>query len=92
MFSAYVPKGKNSMNFILFDLILPWQLPWQCPKLIMIIYFRKKHEFLQPEIYSSKEPMKPMDLTRITQILSLSRLQGPVPVPSRTKDIQQAEF
>ena len=33
-----------------------------------------------------------MDLTRITQILSLSRLQGPVPVPSQMKDIQQAEF
>ena len=33
-----------------------------------------------------------MALTRIMQILSLSRLQGPAPVPSRTKDIQQAEF
>ena len=54
--------------------------------------FQEKHEFLQPEIYSSKEPVKPMDLTRITQILSLSRLQGPLPAPSWTKDIQQAEF
>ena len=36
--------------------------------------------------------MKPMDLTRKMQISSLSRLQGPVPAPSWTKDIQQAEF
>ena len=54
--------------------------------------FQEKHEFLQSEIYSSKEPMKPMDLTRITQISSLSRLQEPLPVPSQMKDIQQAEF
>ena len=33
-----------------------------------------------------------MDLTRIMQISNLSRLQGPVPAPSRMKDIQQAEF
>ena len=33
-----------------------------------------------------------MNLTRITQILSLSRLQGPFLAPSRTKNIQQAEF
>ena len=92
MLSAYVPKGRNNMNFILFDFILPWQLPWQCPKLIMIIYFREKHEFLQPEIYSSKEPMKSIALTRIMQTSSLSRLQGPLPAPSRMKDIQQAEF
>ena len=36
--------------------------------------------------------MKPMDLTRIMQILSVSRLQGPLPAPSQTKNIQQAEF
>ena len=36
--------------------------------------------------------MKSMDLTRIMQILSLSRLQGPFPAPSQTKNIQQAEF
>ena len=36
--------------------------------------------------------MKPMNLTRIMQILSLSRLQGPLPAPSRMKDIQQTEF
>ena len=54
--------------------------------------FLEKCEFLQPEFYSSKEPVKPMDLTRITRISSLSRLQGPVPAPSRTKDIKQAEF
>ena len=33
-----------------------------------------------------------MDLTRIMQTLSLSRLQGPFPAPSRTKNIQQAEL
>ena len=58
----------------------------------MITYFHEKHEFLQAGIYLSKEPMKSMDLTRIMQILSLSRLQGPFPAPSRTKNIQQAEF
>ena len=49
--------------------------------------FQEKHKFLQPEIYSSKEPVKPMDLTRITQILSLFRLQGPLPAPLQMKDI-----
>ena len=55
-------------------------------------FFHEKHEFLQPGIYLSEEPMKSMDLTRITQILSLSRLQGPFPAPSQMKNIQQAEF
>ena len=54
--------------------------------------FHEKHEFLQAGIHSSKEPVKSMDLTRITQISSLSRLQGPFPAPSRVKNIQQAEF
>ena len=54
--------------------------------------FPQKHEFLQAGIYSSKEPVKSMDLTRIMQISSISRLQGPIPAPSRTKNIQQAEF
>ena len=54
--------------------------------------FQEKHEFLQPEIFSSKESVKSMDLTRITQILNLSRLQGSAPAPSRMKNIQQAEF
>ena len=35
---------------------------------------------------------KSMDLTRIMQILSLSRLQGPFPAPAWMKNIQQAEF
>ena len=39
-----------------------------------------------------EEPMKSMDLTRIMQILNLSRLQGPFPAPSWMKNIQQAEF
>ena len=55
-------------------------------------FFHKKHEFLQAGIYLSKEPMKSMDLTRITQISSISRLQGPIPAPSQMKNIQQAEF
>ena len=54
--------------------------------------FHEKHEFLQAGIYSSEEPVKSMDLTRLTQILSLSRLQGPFPAPSQMKNIQQAEF
>ena len=33
-----------------------------------------------------------MDLTRITRISSLSRLQGPFPAPSCTRNIQKAEF
>ena len=54
--------------------------------------FWEKYEFLQPEIYSSEELMKSIDLTRIMQISSLSRLQGPFPAPSQMKNIQQAEF
>ena len=55
-------------------------------------FSHKKHEFLQTGIYSSKEPMKSIDLTKITQISSISRLQGPIPAPSQTKIILQAEF
>ena len=33
-----------------------------------------------------------MDLTRITQILSLSRLHGPFPAPSWTKNISRQNF
>ena len=58
----------------------------------MITCFHEKHEFLQAGIYLSEEPVKSMDLTRITRILSISRLQGPIPAPSRMKNIQQAEF
>ena len=56
----------------------------------MITYFHEKREFLQAGIYSSEEPMKSMDLTRITRISSISRLQGPIPAPSQMKNIQQA--
>ena len=58
----------------------------------MINYFYEKHEFLQTGVYSSEEPVRSMDLTRIMQISSLSRLQGPFPAPSWMKNIQQAEF
>ena len=36
--------------------------------------------------------MTSIDLTKIMQILSISRLQGPIPAPSQMKNIQQAEF
>ena len=55
-------------------------------------FFYEKHKILQTGIYSSKEPTKSIDLTRIMQISSISRLQGPIPAPSQTKNIQQAEF
>ena len=54
--------------------------------------FYEKHKFLQAGLCSSEEPVRSMDLTRIMQISSLSRLQGPIPAPSQTKNIQQAEF
>ena len=55
-------------------------------------FSHEKHEILQTGNYSSKEPMKSIDWTTITQILSISRLQGPIPAPSQTKNIQQAKF
>ena len=55
-------------------------------------FSHEKHEFLQTRIYSFEEPMKSIDFTSITQILSISRLQGPIPAPSQTKNIQRAEF
>ena len=62
------------------------------PKAYNDHFSHEKHEFLQAGIYLSEEPVKSMDLTRITRILSNSRLQGPIPAPSQTKNIQQAEF
>ena len=62
------------------------------PKAYNDHFSHKKHKFLQTGIYSSEEPMKSIDLTRITRILSISRLQGPIPAPSQMKNIQQAEF
>ena len=55
-------------------------------------FSHKKHEFLRTRIYSSKEPMKSIDWTNIMQILSISRLQRPIPAPSQMKNVQQAEF
>ena len=55
-------------------------------------FFHEKHEFLQPGIYLSEEPMKSMDLTKIMQILSLSRLQGPFPAPSQMKIFSRQNF
>ena len=62
------------------------------PKAYNDHFSNEKYKFLQTGIYSSEEPMKSIDLTRIMQILSLSRLQGPIPAPSQMKNIQQAEF
>ena len=60
--NAQVPKIMNSMNFILFNFIFTAKFPRQRPKPIMITYSHEKHEFLQAGIYSSKEPVKSMDL------------------------------
>ena len=46
-----------------------------------------KQAFIRPN-----SPRESIDLTKIMRILSISRLQGPIPAPSRTKNIQQAEF
>ena len=81
----------NSMNFVLFNLFYH-QISMAMPKATNEHLFPRKHEILQAGIYSSEEPVKSMDLTRITRISSISRLQGPIPAPSRTKNIQQAEF
>ena len=62
------------------------------PKAYNDHFFHEKHEFLQAGIYSSEEPVESMDLTRITRISSISRLQGPILAPPQTKNIQQAEF
>ena len=55
-------------------------------------FSHEKHEFLRTRIYLFKEPMKSIDLASITQISSISRLQGPIPAPSQTKNIQHTEF
>ena len=62
------------------------------PKAYNDHFSHKKHEILQTGNYSSKEPVKSIDLTKIMQISSISRLQEPIPAPSQTKNIQQAEF
>ena len=62
----------NSMNFIcstLFD----HQISMAMPKATNDHFFHEKHQFLEAGIYLSEEPMKSMDLTRITQISSISR-------------------
>ena len=55
-------------------------------------FSHEKHEILQTGIYSSEEPVISADLTKIMQISSISRLLGPIPAPSQTKNIQPAEF
>ena len=62
------------------------------PKAYNDHFSHEKHKILKTGIYSSKEPAKSIDLTRIMQISSISRLQGPIPAPSQMKNIQQAEF
>ena len=79
------------MNFILFNFIYH-PISMAMPKANNNHLFLGKVRISPNRNYSSKEPVKSMDLTRITQISSLSRLQGPFPAPSRMKNIQQAEF
>ena len=62
------------------------------PKAYNEHFSHEKHEILQTGNYSSEEPMKSIDLTKIMRILSISRLQGPILAPSQMKNIQQAEF
>ena len=45
-----------------------------------------RQEFIQPNSHES------VDLTKIAQILCISRLQGPIPAPSQMKDLQLIEF
>ena len=54
-------------------------------------FSHEKHEILQTGIYSSEELVKSIDLTRIMQISSISRLQGPIPAPSQTKNFEQLQ-
>ena len=82
----------NSMNFVLFNFIFYRQNSMATPKAYNDHFSHEKHEILKTGNYSSKEPMKSIDLTTLTQISSISRLQGPIPAPSQMKNIQQAEF
>ena len=45
-----------------------------------------RQQFIQPNSCEST------DLTKIAQISCISRLQGPIPAPSQTKDLQLIEF
>ena len=82
----------NSTNFILFNFYFYRQISMAMPKANNDNFSHEKHEFLQTRIYLFEEPVKSIDLTNIMQILSISRLQGPIPAPSQTKNIQHAEF
>ena len=62
------------------------------PKANNDYFSHEKHKILQTGIYSFEWPMRSIDLTKIMRILSISRLQGPIPAPSQMKNIQQAEF
>ena len=66
MLSAYVPKGRNNTNFVLFDFIFAMPISMAMPKANNDHLFWEKYEFLQPGIYLSEELVKPMNLTRIT--------------------------
>ena len=45
-----------------------------------------RQEFIQPNSHKSA------DLTKIAQISCISRLQGPIPAPSQTNNLQLIEF
>ena len=52
----------------------------------------KSTKISKQEFIRLNSPQESIDLTKIMRILSISRLQGPIPAPSRMKNIQQAEF
>ena len=55
-------------------------------------FFREKHEILQTGIYLSQEPTISHGLDQNYANFKYFRLQGPIPAPSQTKNIQPAEF
>ena len=53
---------------------------------------RGRHEILQSRIHLSTEPVKTQDFLRKAQILSISRIQGPVTAPSWMKESHKSKF
>ena len=54
-------------------------------------HFPRKHEILQTKfIWPNSHEIHRLD--KIAQISCISRLQGPIPTPSQTKNLQLMEF
>ena len=53
-YSKHIIKQGSTDRFCTVQLYLPCQFPWQCPKLIMIIYFRKNMNFSNQEFICLK--------------------------------------